>query len=374
MVVDDQPVARRGIRESIDWEHHGISIVAEASHGRQAIELMDENRPDIVLTDIRMPVMDGLELAEHVRSELPETEVIIVSGYEDFRYAQQAVRAGVSDYLLKPVGADELVATITRVRDRIERDRHDRRLRRSFEEIHRENRLLLRGRVVTGLVVGRHEPAAFRELMESMGVNLAGPDYQVLALQVAFRHQRAIRLPRALPPSRVAALAAELEATLIGNAAALATSERPGRFEVILSCGAQGSASVDELRAIVADWERNELLVNAGIGVSGAGIGAIPVSLRSALRSLDDLPCGSGTHISIRTRVDEPPPEDAVQIRREAQLTDIEEAFVESIVACDGGCKGGTPAPLRPTQNQADGSRTGAASLRRRSDGGSLAS
>lgn len=335
MVVDDQPVARRGIRDSIDWEQHGISIVAEASHGGEAIELIRKTKPDIVLTDIRMPVMDGLELAHRIRTIMPETEVIIVSGYQDFGYAQQAVRAGVSDYLLKPVGAEELVATVTRVRSRVESARSDRRLRRSFEEIHRENRLLLRGRVVAGLVDGRHDPAAFGELMESMDAKLAGPVFQVIALHLAPLHQRSIRLPQALPSSRVSALAEELETDLGASSAAFASSDRPGRFEILLARGSGASTPTDELSRIIARWERSELLVSVGIGVSVAGVPAIPASWRSALHALENLWCGTRTRIAVASAGSEPAPDDPGQIRRAVQLTELEKAFVEAIIECD---------------------------------------
>ena len=123
MIVDDEPVVRRGIRESIDWQQHNVQIVAEAGDGESAAEKVEEARPDVIIADIRMPRCNGIEFSRTVKSRHPSTRVVILSGYADFEYAQQAVRLGAEDYLLKPVGADELIRLITRLRDEIQRER-----------------------------------------------------------------------------------------------------------------------------------------------------------------------------------------------------------------------------------------------------------
>lgn len=117
MVVDDEPIVRRGIRESIDWAAHGVSIVAEAGDGETATRLVAEAMPDVVIADVRMPLCNGLEFAGRIRRRFPSVKVVILSGYADFQYAQQALRLGAEDYLLKPVGAEELVRLVVRLRD-----------------------------------------------------------------------------------------------------------------------------------------------------------------------------------------------------------------------------------------------------------------
>ncbi|MFC4597729.1 response regulator [Cohnella hongkongensis] len=116
VVVDDEGYARKGLIGLVPWAKLGFEVVGEAEDGEDAYAFIDEHRPDVVITDIRMPVMDGLELIRQVReSGNRETRFIIISGYGDFKYAQQAVRYGVEDYLLKPIDENELAGTLERI-------------------------------------------------------------------------------------------------------------------------------------------------------------------------------------------------------------------------------------------------------------------
>ncbi|GLX69758.1 response regulator transcription factor [Paenibacillus glycanilyticus] len=115
IIVDDEPVICQGLRYTIDWAELGIEVIGEAYDGEQALRLMEQSPADIVLTDIRMDGMDGLELASRLRQDYPDVRMVIISGYEDFQYARQAMRIGVHDYLLKPVEIDDLTKTVTRL-------------------------------------------------------------------------------------------------------------------------------------------------------------------------------------------------------------------------------------------------------------------
>ncbi|MDQ6417834.1 response regulator [Paenibacillus sp. LHD-117] len=115
IIVDDEPVICRGLRLTIDWSELGVEVIGEAYDGEEALRLMEREQADIVLTDIRMDGMDGLELASQLNQRYPDVRIIIISGYEDFHYARQAMRIGVHDYLLKPVEIDELVKAVSRM-------------------------------------------------------------------------------------------------------------------------------------------------------------------------------------------------------------------------------------------------------------------
>lgn len=121
IIVDDEQYIRKGMRIMIDWEKEGISIAGEASNGKQAISLVKEYGPDIVLVDIKMPVMDGLAFIEHIRKDMGlATKVIIFSGYADFKYAQKAIQYNVSKYILKPIAENELIEALRDVKKEIE--------------------------------------------------------------------------------------------------------------------------------------------------------------------------------------------------------------------------------------------------------------
>lgn len=122
-LVEDEIAMREGIRKHIDWEKEDIEFVGEASDGELAYPMILDTKPDILLTDIKMPFVDGLELSEMVRRELPETRIMILSGYDEFEYARKAIGIGVTEYLLKPIAPNALLDKIKHVQYKIEEDR-----------------------------------------------------------------------------------------------------------------------------------------------------------------------------------------------------------------------------------------------------------
>ena len=123
LVVDDEFFIRRGIIDSIPWADYQIEICGEATNGEDALAKLYTLKPDIILTDIRMSPMNGLEFIDTVRKTHSHIKIIILSGYDEFEYARKAISLGVSEYLLKPVGAEELIRIVTEARDSILRER-----------------------------------------------------------------------------------------------------------------------------------------------------------------------------------------------------------------------------------------------------------
>ncbi|MEY8752340.1 response regulator transcription factor [Alkalicoccobacillus gibsonii] len=115
LIVDDEPVICQGLKETIDWQSIGVEVIGTAFNGKKALEVLNRDKVDLILTDISMPEMDGLQLAEHVVSNYPDIKMIIISGYDEFEYARKAIRIGVEDYLLKPVNVDELLNLVKKV-------------------------------------------------------------------------------------------------------------------------------------------------------------------------------------------------------------------------------------------------------------------
>ena len=123
IVVEDERWEREGLSSFLDWASMNIRFMGAAANGREGLVLAQAIQPDILLTDIRMPHMDGLALSMQVRRQFPACRVLLLTGYDDFSYAQDAIRLGVNDYLLKPVQKDQLVAALGRVQAELEKDR-----------------------------------------------------------------------------------------------------------------------------------------------------------------------------------------------------------------------------------------------------------
>lgn len=139
LVVDDEPIIRKGIIQSIDWEQYEVEMSGEASNGKEALALVKEKKPDIVITDIRMPVMDGLELAKNLENVSPPVKTIILSGYGEFGYAQKAIKYKVSEFIVKPVGAEELIRVVLKLKNEIITERKRAEQRRFYEVMIKEN-------------------------------------------------------------------------------------------------------------------------------------------------------------------------------------------------------------------------------------------
>lgn len=137
-LVEDGIVTREGIRDSVDWTRSGFRWCGKApDQGEIALSMIEAEQPEILITDIKMPFMDGLELSRIVRQRLPQTRIVILSGHDEFRYAQEAIQLGVTEYLLKPVSAQGLMDVLIRIRNQIEGERQQQEhLRRLLDQVH----------------------------------------------------------------------------------------------------------------------------------------------------------------------------------------------------------------------------------------------
>ncbi|MGB7537330.1 MAG: response regulator [Anaerolineales bacterium] len=120
LVVDDEEIVRRGFRKKIAWSEAGFEYLEPCQNGREAIRKIAQEHPDVVMTDICMPLADGLEIAAYIADRFPEIIVIVLSGYDEFEYARSALRSRVAEYLLKPITSHELSALVARLKKRLD--------------------------------------------------------------------------------------------------------------------------------------------------------------------------------------------------------------------------------------------------------------
>ena len=119
MIVDDMPIFLEYLRGCIDWNSYGFEICCEAHDGKEALDKIEEFYPDVVLTDITMPYINGLELAERITRDYPAISVILITGNNEFEYARKAVKLGVCDYIVKPFEKEELILSLLKLQDNI---------------------------------------------------------------------------------------------------------------------------------------------------------------------------------------------------------------------------------------------------------------
>ncbi|MBB6636803.1 response regulator [Cohnella thailandensis] len=187
LIVDDEPEVTEGLLEEIDWTVCGFSGVWSAGNGREAMEMFEKTEPDVLVTDINMPYMNGLELAEWAKKTYPLTRIVILSGHDEFEYAKQAIQLQADDYLLKPFSDDQLIAAIRETVRRMDEERERRSNVELLQEHYRISLPILREKFLSSLVTRRQSRLAIRDKAEKYGVNLDGRSFIASVIGVQAR-------------------------------------------------------------------------------------------------------------------------------------------------------------------------------------------
>ena len=183
-LAEDEFIIREGIKNNIDWQAHGYEFCGEASDGELAFPLIQKTRPDILITDIKMPFVDGLALSRLVKKELPETEIIILSGYEEFDYAKEAIQIGVARYLLKPVNGETLLQEIDSVAEIILGKQKEKEIREKYQKEMEENSLRDQMDLFQHLVTGDCSMEELLSVADKLDLKIMSPWYSIVLLKI----------------------------------------------------------------------------------------------------------------------------------------------------------------------------------------------
>lgn len=181
IIVDDEPIVREGIRDRIQWEEHGFVCVGVSENGQEALEVVASLRPDVVLTNIYMPFMDGLELSRRIVELYPGTKIIILTGYDDFEYAQQAVKLQVTDFILKPITSAELREVLDKLKEEMDEERGNQEHLNQLKQQLNESLPLLKERFLERLASSALSEWEITSKMEYFDIALTGPLFVAIA-------------------------------------------------------------------------------------------------------------------------------------------------------------------------------------------------
>lgn len=179
-LAEDEVVVRETIKRMIPWEELGFELVGEAADGEMALPLLIRQQPDLLITDIKMPFMNGLTLARLAKKEIPGLKVVILSGYDDFNYAKQAIGIGVEDYLLKPITKNALIERLSEIRSRYE---HEKTQKEYYEKFQREMQAYEKNSsrdFFEALVGGSMDMMEVYKRAEKLGLDIVAEAYNVL--------------------------------------------------------------------------------------------------------------------------------------------------------------------------------------------------
>ena len=286
-LVDDKIVVREGIRSNFPWEETEFALAGEAPDGEIALSMLQDVKPDILITDIRMPFMDGLELCRQVSRTMPWIYIVILSGYDDFAYAREAISLGVKEYLLKPVSGQEIRTVLERIAERIQEDKRQQASLNAYREQVASSSRFLREKLLSELYGGADCERVLRSA-RSMQMNLRANHYLVMLLS-----------PSPEPDGEAALFNAQgvLERLVEGSggAAHLCRMFLGGGVEYTLLVLGDTSADLDERAYGLAQAARYDVERSTGvkllvaIGEDVGSLGEVPRSLSNAREIMERL-------------------------------------------------------------------------------------
>lgn len=182
VLADDEPEVLRSIQRTLDWEKYGFSVVGAFLNGLDVLEFLENHDVDIVFTDIRMPFMDGIELMHKIKEKYPYIKLVIISGYDDFQYAKEALIHGVLDYILKPINAREMSEVLQKVKDKMDTELEEKQSIQKLRNLYLENQPIIRENFLNRLVVGNIKAKALQEEKKTGLIRMGEYKYWATAL------------------------------------------------------------------------------------------------------------------------------------------------------------------------------------------------
>ena len=185
LLVDDEEDVIQVIQKKINWEGLGFSVIGFANNGAKAFEMVEEFQPDVVMTDIKMPYMDGLELSNHIKADYPMTKILLFTGFDEFEYAREAVHLEVEEYILKPVNSVELTNVFTQLKIKLDQEISEKQNVEILQKYYMESLPLLQANFYSSLVEGRIPEEELHRYLSDYQISLEGPYYCCLVVHTS---------------------------------------------------------------------------------------------------------------------------------------------------------------------------------------------
>lgn len=194
LLVDDEEEVFQVIMKKLDWESMGFSIAGYARNGVEALEMAEELQPDVVMTDIKMPYMDGLTLCKKLKELYQKVKVIIFSGFDEFEYAKEAIKIEAEEYILKPINSNELREVFERIKVNLDKELDEKRNIDKLREYYMESLPVLQENFYTSLIEGRIPESQIERYVQNYQINLTGPYYVVTVLHISTTNRKMCQL------------------------------------------------------------------------------------------------------------------------------------------------------------------------------------
>ncbi|WP_281550154.1 response regulator [Murimonas intestini] len=195
LLVDDEEEVIQVIMRKINWEGLGFSVIGYANNGVKALEMVEEFQPDVVMTDIKMPYMDGMELANHIKAEYPTTKILFFTGFDEFDYAKEAIHLEAEEYILKPVNSVELINVFTQLKIKLDQEISEKRSVETLQKYYMESLPLLQANFYSSLIEGRIHEEEIPKYLSDYQISFSGPFFCCVVI-----HTSSSRVPEGANP------------------------------------------------------------------------------------------------------------------------------------------------------------------------------
>ncbi len=186
LIVDDEHLVRNLLRNCINWNEIGYEVVGEASNAHEALDLVEQLRPDVIFTDIYMPFMDGLEFGKIVFEKYPTIKIIVLTGYEEFEYAKKSVKIGIADFLLKPINDDEIRKVALNIKSKIESERNQRNEYDRIKNQLEENLPYLKEKLLNSIIQNTYDANNINQQLDYFNIKISPDHVQIAVIEVSF--------------------------------------------------------------------------------------------------------------------------------------------------------------------------------------------
>ncbi len=285
LIVDDESNTRNLVRMSVEWEKLNLIVAGDATSGLEAIDLMDSLHPDIVITDIQMPYMDGLTLSRTIKEKHPDTAIVILTAHDDFSYAQSAISIGVSDFILKPIDKNILNATMTKVSDGIISHRSRLSKLQLSQQYFKSNIEVFQNKVLNDLISSGSGFSFSPQELEMVEIvfNSGYDTYQMSLINIAFDKSRYTNLEKQVLLQNCCSY---IRDTCLPSAGAYIFTDIYNNLALLNN---DMSVSLNDISEHAVRYFKEQLsaAVYCGIGMSVNGAGNIFLSYRQALNALN---------------------------------------------------------------------------------------
>ncbi|MCP1101892.1 two-component system response regulator YesN [Aequitasia blattaphilus] len=288
LLVDDEILVREAIRDNMNWNELGFELVKDCENGKDAISYLKEHPVDVVLTDICMPYVDGMELSKYLYEEHPDTAIIIFSGYDDFEYAKRAIKYQVSEYMLKPVTGQELRETLLRIKEKLNKSHQLTKVYKNYTK----NEDVILSKILTNLIKGTQQvETCLRELLE-YGIEIKGSAYRVAVLDIdIYSDLYEVDEETKKESALMAFVTNNIAKEIVGrNKSGIVSQDTDNRSYILFYTNLvkEDKKEVKRISKEIQDkvWETTGLSLSVGIGELVFSLNELDTSYGSAINSL----------------------------------------------------------------------------------------